>query len=172
MIFFRRKKTISPGNQPLELPPLPDIEEPITPSIPPKFPEKIQKDSIKPSYTQTAIPPLPKENREEIPPYITEIKMPEPKVVFEGKEKPKESLRKDFEKQETKKLGSLFIPSNKYKELISNIEEIEKRLRESRDLVTNLNEIKNEKDKEFERWRNQLEDIQKKLLSIDKTLSR
>ena len=43
-------------------------------------------------------------------------------------------------------------------------------LKESEDILTRLEDIKSSKDKEFEHWRSCLEDMERKLLWIDKQL--
>jgi len=66
--------------------------------------------------------------------------------------------------------GPLFVRQDSYKAIIDGVSIIKKKLKESDDLVLNLNGIKDSKDKEFERWRISLEDIQRKLIYVDKIL--
>ena len=72
---------------------------------------------------------------------------------------------------ESKKPKSLFIDSSNYKEMLEHLGEVEARLKESADIIKNLNEIKNAKDKEFEKWRLQLEELQRRIMLVDKTLA-
>ena len=175
MIFFRRKKVSSPDVKNIELPPLPDIEEPIKPkeSFESPLPQNLQLPlkSEKPSETQESVKEQEVYERKirdiEVPPFVTEIKAPEPittqKPLVEEPEK---------EQEKSKIKGPIFVHADKYKALIEELDEIEKNLKEAKDIIINLNEIKNEKDSAFEKWRVSLEDAQKKLLSIDNILAR
>jgi hypothetical protein len=73
-----------------------------------------------------------------------------------------------LEKQMPKK--PIFVKSDDYKQILDSISIIRNKLKETESIAARLNEIKNMKDKEFERWRSELEDIQRKTLYIDKTL--
>ncbi|MAG08044.1 hypothetical protein CMO89_01090 [Candidatus Woesearchaeota archaeon] len=74
-----------------------------------------------------------------------------------------EMIKKDIK-------GPLFVKQDSYKAILEGVSIIRNKLKESDDLVLNLNNIKNSKDKEFEKWRASLEDIQRKLIYVDKAL--
>jgi hypothetical protein len=64
----------------------------------------------------------------------------------------------------------LYVKADDYKSIIGALTVIKTKIEDSERILTDLNELKNTKDKSFEKWRSELEDIQRKLLYIDKTL--
>lgn len=64
----------------------------------------------------------------------------------------------------------LFITIDGYKEILADIEHVNATLKASEEVLDRLNELKNTKDKEFEKWRSELEDVQRKLLYVDKVI--
>jgi len=84
--------------------------------------------------------------------------------------KPLISPAKEREEKTEEITGPLFIKQDSYNAIAEGISIIKNKLKESEDLVLNLNSIKNNRDKEFEKWRTSLENIQRKLLYVDKTL--
>ncbi|MDP7140797.1 MAG: hypothetical protein QF362_01455 [Candidatus Woesearchaeota archaeon] len=79
-------------------------------------------------------------------------------------------LRREEDVAERKVSGPLFVKQDSYRSILEGISIIKDKLKQSEDLVLNLNNIKNSKDKEFERWRTSLEDMQRKLIYVDKIL--
>lgn len=63
-----------------------------------------------------------------------------------------------------------FIDINDFRSILSNIGYIKGKLKESSDVLERLNDTKLEEDKAFEKWRLELEDVQRKMLFIDKSL--
>ena len=64
----------------------------------------------------------------------------------------------------------LYIMVDYYRAVIEEINETRNLLKNSEDILFRLNEIKNEEDKKYESWRIEMEDIQRKLIFVDKTL--
>tara|TARA_Y100000310_G_scaffold57465_1_gene52657 strand:- start:780 stop:1523 length:744 start_codon:yes stop_codon:yes gene_type:complete len=79
-------------------------------------------------------------------------------------------LRREEDVVERKVSGPLFVKHDSYRSILEGISIIKDRLKQSEDLALSLNNIKNSKDKEFERWRTSLEDVQRKLIYVDKIL--
>ena len=64
----------------------------------------------------------------------------------------------------------IFVEVNDYKQILDYINEIKNNIKKSDNILTTLQDIKSAKEKEFEKWHNVLEDIQRKLIYIDNTL--
>jgi hypothetical protein len=60
-----------------------------------------------------------------------------------------------------------FVAVNDYQEVLSSINYVRGKLGEAEELVRKLNEIKAVEEKSFEAWRNQLEDVQRKLAYVE-----
>ena len=87
-----------------------------------------------------------------------------------------EPLRDDDDNIEKPKIvdydpeSPLFVNMDGYKEILGDIDNMKNELKDAEELIGRLNDIKNAKDKEFEKWRSELEDIQRKLLYVDKVI--
>lgn len=68
------------------------------------------------------------------------------------------------------KKGQIFMRVDKFRSVLKNISEIKGSLKASNELLSKLNDIDTETEKEFEKWRNVMTDIQKKLIFVDKVL--
>jgi hypothetical protein len=179
-LFTRRKKfddlDLPPPPPPTsELPPVPmpefgnEIELPPLPSIDEK------QSSINFSDLDKDLPPLPSldsDEKEEEP----KMELPDlnenyqekiaPRFVEEEKELP--NLQELRQKRIAE--GPLFVNVTSYKDVISNVNIIKDKIKESEAYLERLNEIKNMKDKYFEQLRVKLEDLQRKSLYVDKNL--
>lgn len=104
------------------------------------------------------LPPLPEEISEE-------------DVLYEPQFKP-ERFRLPIEKPRSILVEQkpIYIKIEKYKAAMKTLAEIKARLTEAEKILNNLTKIKNEEDQEFETWRNDLEQIKQKLLSVDQKL--
>jgi hypothetical protein len=61
----------------------------------------------------------------------------------------------------------LFVSVTDYQEVLTSINYVRAKLGEADRLVHKLNEIKSLEEKSFEAWRNQLEDVQRKLAYVE-----
>ena len=106
-------------------------------------------------------------DREEMPigegMLIKEIETP--KISKEAIIEEKKKLEKKYDINKP-----IFVRADSYKSILSSISIIKSKINESESIVTRLNEIKNTKDKEFEKWKNDLEEMQGKLIYIDANL--
>jgi len=59
---------------------------------------------------------------------------------------------------------------NAFRNMLGDVETIKNKIKSSELIMEHLKEIKESKDSELERWRSQIEDIQKKINYIDKLL--
>jgi hypothetical protein len=81
----------------------------------------------------------------------------------------KEQVIASVEKRPEPK-GPLYVPVEDYKAVLDGTEHVRNNLKEATDVLGRLNELKNEEDREFEKWRGELEDIQRKLTYVDKII--
>jgi len=94
--------------------------------------------------------------------------MPEEQRVYEAP-----GTESVGEKPETKvyqRTGPIFIDIDSFRTMLGDIDTIKGDIKSSEIILEHLKEIKNSKDKELERWRLQLEDIQRKVNYVDKAL--
>lgn len=64
----------------------------------------------------------------------------------------------------------IYVKVDEYKEVLEIISQIKKKLSDAKSLMSEINEIKNEEDKELARWESTLEGVDAKLDFIDKVL--
>lgn len=64
----------------------------------------------------------------------------------------------------------IFVRSDRYQEIISSIGTVRSEMKQADDVMLRLDEIEKERGAQFTRWRNELEDVQRKLVFVDKTL--
>ncbi|MBI5388984.1 hypothetical protein HZB01_01235 [Candidatus Woesearchaeota archaeon] len=70
----------------------------------------------------------------------------------------------------TSKGQTLFVSDVAYKETLHNIQMIQRKLQEATSTLTTLEEMEHAKTKELDAWKTSIEDIQKKMVFVDKTL--
>lgn len=110
----------------------------------------------------------------ELPPLPDELSKEE-EILYEPQFKPeipRERFRLPIEKPKSifVEQKPIYIKIDKYKSAMKTLAEIKARLLEAEKILSNLQKIKNEEDQEFENWRNDIEQIKDKLLSVDKNL--
>ena len=100
----------------------------------------------------------------------------------EIKEKPKETeevkIAPRGREEELKRVSEekhflkepIFVKTDQYQNMIDGINEIKNKIKECGFFVADLNDIKNKKDKEFNKWRSNLEDMQRKVSIVEKSL--
>jgi len=120
---------------------------------PTKEPEDMPMDDF-PNMPE--LPPIPEYEPEQENTNATEYTKLEEMPPFEE------------EKKEYSRIKPLFIKSTDYKAILSGINTVKNRIRETERIMEEIDNIKKEKAKQFEEWRNLLEDIQRKLVYVDK----
>lgn len=65
-----------------------------------------------------------------------------------------------------------FVAVEDYKRIINDTNTIRSKLMDAENFVRKLSDIKNEEEKSFERWRTQLEDVEKKLNYVDQLIAK
>ncbi|MFH1053315.1 MAG: hypothetical protein V1740_02750 [Candidatus Woesearchaeota archaeon] len=162
-----RKKEMYP-----DLPPLPKLE-PITKGIKSNrgMPELPPLPEI-PQFEEKRLPQLPKLDihAKERRFGLGKLQKPEGLKHFEHPAPLEQMPEPIMEKRKFEDMGPLFVKTDDYKEIMKNIRDVRTKINESDQILLNLNEIKNQKEKEFDKIHNQLEDIQRKLVYIDKAV--
>jgi hypothetical protein len=64
----------------------------------------------------------------------------------------------------------IFVRIDEYKDFLDVIELIKGKITEAKTTLTKINELKNSEDAEIEVWTNELEEINRKISLIDRTL--
>jgi hypothetical protein len=129
--------------------------------------------------TEADIPPPPPLEEEELPEFP---EIPEEKDIKELLEKPEISIEKiertavreekeELEEFEHPKYAKpIFVNVKNYRDVLDELGLIKNIINENTDVVSRVGEFKGDEDKEFEKWQKLVEDIQKKLIFVDKTL--
>jgi hypothetical protein len=64
----------------------------------------------------------------------------------------------------------VYVKINEYEEVLSLLDNVKKKLKEARDIIVKLNELKAEEDKELMAWNESLDDIAQRVTQIDSNL--
>ncbi len=125
----------------LDLPPLPTPQKPTTQPTPIKLPE-FPKMPAKEEAMPSAIPPID----------IPKAAMAVPMRMAEPKRAPS------------------FVAIQQYNAVLSELDNLKGQISKAEDALNALVENKSREDSELERWRANLEEIERKLMFVDKTL--
>ncbi|MFH0979092.1 MAG: hypothetical protein V1837_07375 [Candidatus Woesearchaeota archaeon] len=71
---------------------------------------------------------------------------------------------------ETRKEMPIFVRIDEYKDILDLMGLLKTKIAETRSVMGRLSEIKNEEDATLEQWKTQLDEIERKISYIDKTL--
>ena len=64
----------------------------------------------------------------------------------------------------------IFVRANQFKDILKGINVVKVNLKKSDDVLLRLDDLENSKEREFTKWRSEMEDIQNKIMFIDKIL--
>lgn len=64
----------------------------------------------------------------------------------------------------------VYVKVNEYEEVLNFLENVKRKVREARDILVKLNELKAEEDRELLAWNESLDDINTRVAQIDKNL--
>ena len=64
----------------------------------------------------------------------------------------------------------VFVKIEDYKDIVDVLDLIKDKLAEAKRTLTDINELKNDEDAEFELWGSTLNEIEKKIEDVDRTL--
>ena len=65
---------------------------------------------------------------------------------------------------------NVFVKMDEYNDLLDIIALINKKIKEARDILEKIYDLKNQEDYELESWKNSLNDVERKLKYIDQVL--
>lgn len=65
---------------------------------------------------------------------------------------------------------SIFIKIEQYKDVVDIISVLKNKIREGKEIVSRINELKNEEDMQLGEWSSELEELEKRIELIDKSL--
>ncbi|MBW2965510.1 hypothetical protein KY342_00230 [Candidatus Woesearchaeota archaeon] len=147
--FFKKKKEVAKlPKEELEVPPAPPTTEEL-PSPEEVATIKAVKEAVEKPVKQKLVPSV--------------VEQMEERAVEETKELVEE--REDLRLQKP-----IFISLESFKDIIDEISLTSNILKENEDILTRINEFKEDEDKQFNKWESQLKDMQKKLIYVDKAL--
>ncbi|MAE43084.1 hypothetical protein CMO93_04885 [Candidatus Woesearchaeota archaeon] len=178
------------GKEFTELPELPELDEPLSrptkkpvsefdaPTIPLLEPQKPIKE---PSQTQIPKPLFGAPKLEpQMSPIERGIPKPSPKLEIEPEIRPHRKYEERFERAAVKEekevlmhkevKGPIYIRVDRFRQILAGISTIKGDLKKGDSALLTINEIDVNSDKEFEKWKNVMADMQKKLIFIDKSL--
>jgi len=154
-----------------DFPTFPDVKEEQLPSIPPisapsEIPEPMPE--LETPFPSTLTPPPVQEQKEEssVEEGIPKAEFPEPHLKM-GRGLFRHEKKVFFEGPSGK---SIYVKVDNFKAMLGSINMVRSDLKKSEGALTKLESIKNSKDKSFDKVKSSLEDLQKKLIFIDKTL--
>ncbi|RLE45172.1 hypothetical protein DRJ16_00170 [Candidatus Woesearchaeota archaeon] len=64
----------------------------------------------------------------------------------------------------------IYVKVDEYKDVLDLLNMIKNKLAEAKELLSRINELKNEEDAELELWHSGIEEIEKKIEFVDKAL--
>jgi len=126
-------------------------------------------------YELPEMPPaLPAPEPVEIPQFMRPSPMVRPAEeeevkVFDRTITPEEPEIKEIVRPEPK---PTFVAIEDYKRVINDTNTIRSKLMDAENFVRRLSDLKNEEERAFEKWRTQLENVEKKLNYVDKLIAR
>ena len=72
--------------------------------------------------------------------------------------------------REQKTGAPVFVKIDEYKEILDVLDMIKGKIKEIRDVLGSINSLRNEEDAELAMWNNTINDIERKIDSIDKIM--
>ncbi|MGM5487385.1 MAG: hypothetical protein ACQESG_00385 [Nanobdellota archaeon] len=64
----------------------------------------------------------------------------------------------------------VFVKIDEYKDVLDVIELVKAKIKESKTTLARINELKNTEDTEIETWTNELDEVERKIEFVDRTL--
>ncbi|HLD06342.1 MAG TPA: hypothetical protein VJC16_02295 [Candidatus Nanoarchaeia archaeon] len=194
--LFKKKDGQSGLDMPVP-PPLPPLERPflaepkeqespkMMPGMPPRpmpvpRPMALQRSEHAPIAPRIEVPrprplirpplsPMPVPMH--VPPPSQRQQMPPRPMPAHQDQRPREMSREmPLMPEQQRTMRSMYIKGDDFREITENIEIIRRRMRESEQALMRLNNLKNDQDKLFERTDSAIEDVQRKLMYVDKAL--
>jgi len=129
----------------------------------------------------------PEEHKEELPEFPPALPAPEMTMaepwkpagekevrVFDRTIRAEEMREEIPEEKEVVRVTpkQTFVAVEDYKRIINDTNTIRSKLMEAENFVRRLSDLKNEEERSFEKWRSQLEDVEKKLNYVDHLIAK
>ena len=111
--------------------------------------------------------PLLEDQERSLPPLEVMPSLEEPIRTNESEETIDLTKKQD---NNNKERGPIFIKVDDYRNVLESINIVRNKLNESDYIVEALNDLRNKVDAEFENWREDLEEMQRKVMYMDKVL--
>jgi len=176
--FLKKKEPLSKP-QSEELPPIPPVRGPETPQESPQL--RASLPPLPSYFSMPRIEPPSFPSLEQELPGPDELPEMPARTGSEGSDEipstipPLEIRGREFSPSEQREMlheirGPVFVRTDKFKAFLDDIEQIRTRFQEEENIFLRINDVKNSEDKAFEGFREIIEDIQRKLVFIDKTL--
>ena len=139
--------------------------------------KKEKAESEKPISTELEVP-APPESKKELPPFIPEIKAikeavepaPPPAAVETTEEEELKLARKTLEKKARRGEGPIFVKVSDFRNVLDELGLIKSALKESNDIITRTLQFKEDEDAAYSKWQKTINEINRNLLFIEKTL--
>jgi hypothetical protein len=64
----------------------------------------------------------------------------------------------------------IFVKIDEYKDILDTINMIKTKIREAKETLDEIHEIKTKEDNEIDQWKMNIEEVERRMLFIDKTL--
>ncbi len=135
-----------------ELPPLPEM---------PEFEEEFAEEEAK-LREFTSLPPKAESQASELPPLP-----PRAEASLKISQKP---LAPPQPRMDIQEAMPIFVRANQFKDILKGINVVKVNLKKSDDVLLRLDDLENSKEREFTKWRSEFEDIQNKIMFVDKIL--
>ena len=144
----------------------------------PQMPPPIQEAPEISLPTASEIPKVPEHIGESVPPVPRPAPIPIPiverqgDIVFDKTIQPQEEPIAEPEISTIPEPGKpLFVSVQDYQEILNGIQTTKQALEEAEEVITKLNDLKNAQEHIFEDWKNQMEDVERKLSYVDEVIA-
>ena len=164
--FLKKEKPRLTGSE-LDVPPIPPpTEEGEDLGL-----TSIGEDIPPPPLDEDMLPPFPGPVEEERKPFEDFIPKEESVLVTEEAPITGEAVKPPVVFSDEKiVIKPIFVRAEKFKGVLGEIGGIKTDLKKSENAVASINSLEGSKEKELVKWQNVLNDVEKKLMLIDKTL--
>ncbi len=138
----------------------------------PDFPNLPEEDMIDiPEFS--SYEPTIRDIKKEIDKDSDELEIPMREKEVAGRKMVSSELSMDIEepRRSSKDEKPIYVKVDKYKDIIQKMSVIKTKLDSVENLMKSLENVRNEEEQKLETWRNDLMEVKKKLLSVDKDLS-
>ena len=162
--FEEKISAPEPSEENVQFPEFPEIkEEPLPPIGPVRVSSQIPEQMPQQAAQQQAFAPQMEMRQES-----SAQEIPKPQEAYQKIERRLFRQEREISRMPAEK--TIYLKVDKFKAMLSGINTIRSDIRKSEEALIKLENIKDTKDKSFDKVKYALEDLQKKLIFIDKTL--